>query len=92
VFLEKQLSCSQEPATGPNPEPDAYTFPHYFPKSHCNIIFPSMSRSSAWPLPFRFATQVLYAFHMSPLRATFFAHHILHDLITLIIFGEVYKL
>jgi len=34
-----------------------HIFPPYFPKIHSNIILPSMTRSSEWPLHFRFADQ-----------------------------------
>jgi len=30
-----------------------HTLPLYFPNIHCNIIFPSVPRSSKWSLPFR---------------------------------------
>jgi hypothetical protein len=43
------LSCSQEPATGPYPEPDEsniHTTPFYFSKIHPNIILTPTSRSS----------------------------------------------
>jgi hypothetical protein len=33
------------------------TFPSYFPRVHSNIILPSTSVSSEWPLPFRFSDQ-----------------------------------
>jgi hypothetical protein len=47
---EGSLPCSQEPATGSCPEPDASSphFPTLFPKIHSNIIFPSTPRSSEW--------------------------------------------
>jgi hypothetical protein len=38
---EVLLSYSQEPPTGPYPEPDAsvHSLPSYFPQIHSNIIF-----------------------------------------------------
>jgi len=39
------LLCSQEPATGPYPEPgESSQYPHTF-KTHCIIVLPSMSMS-----------------------------------------------
>jgi hypothetical protein len=49
------IPCSQQSATGPYPEPDAFS-PHpptLFPNIHSNIVFSSTSRSSEWPPPFR---------------------------------------
>ena len=40
------------------------------------------------PLPFRFSTQLLYAFGFCPVRATFSTHLILLDFVTLIIFSR----
>jgi hypothetical protein len=34
-----------------------HTFPPCFPKSHSNIIIPSMPRNSEWSLPFRFSDE-----------------------------------
>jgi hypothetical protein len=48
VELEGSLSCSQEPATCPYPEPDESN-PHLSPLFHniiFNIILPSMPKSS----------------------------------------------
>jgi hypothetical protein len=42
--------------------------------------------------PSCFPTKILYAFLTSPMRATFIAHLILLDLITIIIFGQAYKI
>jgi hypothetical protein len=93
-FPEASLPCSQDPTTGPFPSQmnPVHTLPSYFPKIHSNIIFPSAPRSSKWSLPFRFPTKTLYAYLICTIRATCPAHLILLDVITLIIFGEAYKL
>jgi hypothetical protein len=40
------LPFSQEPTSGPYPEPDEHTFQPYFCKIYFNIILPYMRRSS----------------------------------------------
>jgi hypothetical protein len=69
-----------------------HTFPPYFPKIHSNIILSSTTRSSEWSLPFRFSDQNFVRIsHLS--RACYIPTHlILIDFVTLIIFGEEYKL
>jgi hypothetical protein len=87
---EGSLPCSQQPASGPYPEP-VHTFPPYFPKIHFNIILPSTPTSSSDLFPLGFPTKILYALYISPTRATCPAKVILLDLVTLIIFNEEYN-
>jgi hypothetical protein len=51
---EGSVLCSHKPATGPYPEPDESSLPHwsYLPKVHLTVILPPTSRSSQWSLPF----------------------------------------
>jgi len=62
-----------------------HIFTPYLPKFHFNIIFPSTTRSSE-----RFSDN-FYVFLISLVHATCPTYLILLDLITLIIFGEVYS-
>jgi len=68
-----------------------HTFPPYSSKIYSNIILPSTPSSSKWSLPFRFSNKNIVRISHLPMRASHPAHLIL-DLITLIIFGEAYKL
>jgi len=51
---EVSLPCSQQPAIGPYPEPDASSphIPTYFPKIHSNIIFRSGLFPPGFPITF----------------------------------------
>jgi hypothetical protein len=56
-----------------------------------SITLPSPS-SSEWSLLFRFSQPNFYTFLIPPTRATCPTHLILLDFITVIVFGEAYKL
>jgi hypothetical protein len=77
------LLCSQDPSTGPFPEPDASSprLPIYFPKIYSNVIIPSTPMSSVFP------TEILYAFLIGSIWAIYPTHLILLDFTTRI-FGE----
>jgi len=68
------------------------TFATYFLNTLSNIIHPSTPRFSEWIFPSEFPTKLLHAFLTFPLRATFPVNLILLDLITLVTFGEAYRL
>jgi hypothetical protein len=79
--------CSQEPATGPYPEPSESTL-HPQPISLRSNLIPSSYlrlglRSGLFPLDF--TTKTLYISLSSPMRATRSVHLILLDLICLMI-------
>jgi hypothetical protein len=69
-----------------------HTTPFYFSKINFNIILLSTSRSPYWSLSFWLSHKTLYAFLLSPIRATCPSYLILLYLLILIICGEEYKL
>jgi hypothetical protein len=86
---ESSLPCSQELSTGPYPEPDQSNPYHpILSKTHLNIVHTPTSWSSQWSHSVGFPTNILCAFRLSPIRATYPAHLILLDLIIIIILGE----
>jgi len=70
-----------------------YTFPSYFPNIHPNIILSSMPRSSKWSLAIQgFPAKCFINLPSLPCQTHSPSDPNLLDLITLIIFGEEYKL
>jgi hypothetical protein len=78
---EVSLSRSQEPSTGPYPEPDNIT-PSYFFKILLNIILQTPLSSSYSLFPSGFPTKTLYKFLFSP--CVLHGHTILLDFFILI--------
>jgi hypothetical protein len=91
---EGLLACSQEPSTGPYFEPDKFS-PYnsilFIYSLRSNLILSSHLRLGlpSGLFPSGFATDILYRFLSSPIRATCTSHLILH-LNILIIFAKDY--
>jgi hypothetical protein len=90
---EGSLQRSQEPSTGPCPQPDHSSPHHLIPslQDPYNIIHPPTSWSSWWSFPSGFPTISLYAFLFSPFHTAFPAHTLPLHLTILSILGEEYK-
>jgi hypothetical protein len=92
---EGLLLCSQDPAIGPDPEPDESS--PYHPShhilvrsililfSHLHLGLPSSLFLSGIPI------NILYAFLFPPVRVKRPAHFVLIEMTTLIIFGDQYN-
>jgi hypothetical protein len=91
---EGSLPCSQEPSTGPYPDPDQSSLYHptLLSKIYFNIIQAPTSWSFKWCFSFWLSHQYhTYAFIFTSIRATCPAHLILLVLIIVIILGKDYK-
>jgi hypothetical protein len=69
-----------------------HTFPPYFPKIHFLLSSHLCLGLPSWIFPPSFPTNIFYAVSICPMRATWPAHLILLDLITLIVIDEANKL
>jgi hypothetical protein len=93
-FMEPECSLlvSQEPTTGPYPDPDKSSRYHAILSLLRSILILSTHLHLGFPsglFPSSFATNILYAFLFHPNRATYPAHLIHFDLIILIILGKI---
>jgi hypothetical protein len=89
---EGSSPCSQEPSTGPYPQPDESSpyYPIYLRSisilsSHLRLGLSADFYSSG------FTTEILYSFLLFPVRAICLAYTILIDVMILIRFGEEYR-
>jgi hypothetical protein len=82
---EGSITSSQEPATGPYPEPinPMHTIPSYHSKIHFHIVHPLRLGLPSGLFPSGNPTNIIYAFNFSPIRATC-PVHLIHALLDIL--------
>jgi hypothetical protein len=91
-FWTLKVHKSSPQGSHPNQITRVRTFAYYVVMVNFNIILPSTNRSSRWPLPFGFASKIVFALCIHTKQCMCPAHPVLLGLSLLMICGDAYKL